>query len=172
MGLGMMAVMAATSVASSMSANAQAKSQFESQLTGIQNSLQKQYGQLAEQSKAADDSIALEMATARFEGLKATATTSNTLVERQISGNTAAKIYDQSLVNRTMAHNALAKKAQDSMISYGSAMGAKRDEAINAIYGANAQLSSNTKSTISMTSSAIGAGASGYFSGKSIGGIK
>ena len=67
-----------------------------------------------------------------------------------------------------MAHNALAKKAEDAMVSFGSAMEAKRDEAIQAIYGASAQLSANTKSSLSMVTSAIGAGFSGYVMGNTL----
>jgi hypothetical protein len=69
-----------------------------------------------------------------------------------------------------MAHNALAKKAEDAMVSFGSAMEAKRDEAIQAIYGAGAQLSANTKSTLAIATDATKAGASGYMMGSSLGG--
>ena len=166
-----MGVMAAASAAGNMSANAQAKDQYEKQVENIKLSLNKQWAQLQEQAGRENDNIAMEMATARFEGLKGTATTGNTLVDRELVGNTAARAYNQSLVNRTMAHNALAKKAEDAMISFGSAMEAKRDEAIQAIYNGSAQLSANTKSTMAITTDAIKAGASGYAMGGALGGV-
>lgn len=159
---------AASSLLGGLFGNAQAKDQYDAQVANIKTSLNKQWAQLQEQARRDGDNSAMEMATARFEGLKGTATTGNTLVDRELTGNTAARVYNQSLVNRTMAHNALAKKAEDAMISFGSAMEAKRDEAIQAIYGASAQLSSNTKSTLSIATSAIGAGASGYAMGTSL----
>ena len=166
-----MGVMAAASAAGNMSSNAQARGQYDRQIENIKTSLNKQWAQLQEQAGRESDNIAMEMATARFEGLKGTATTGNTLVDRELTGNTAARVYNQSLVNRTMAHNALAKKAEDAMVSFGSAMEAKRDEAIQAIYGASAQLSANTKSTLAIATDAIKAGASGYAMGSALGGV-
>lgn len=166
-----MGVMAAASAAGNMASNAQARGQYERQIENIKTSLNKQWAQLQEQARREGDNTAMEMATARFEGLKGTATTGNTLVDRELTGNTAARVYNQSLVNRTMAHNALAKKAEDAMVSFGSAMEAKRDEAIQAIYGASAQLSANTKSTLAIATDAIKAGASGYAMGGALGGM-
>lgn len=163
--------MAGASLLGGIFGNAQAKEQYEKQVENIKLSLNKQWAQLQEQARREGDNTAMEMATARFEGLKGTATTGNTLVDRELTGNTAARVYNQSLVNRTMAHNALAKKAEDAMVSFGSAMEAKRDEAIQAIYGASAQLSSNTKSTLSMITGAVGAGASGYIMGGALSGV-
>lgn len=160
-----MGVMAAASAAGNMASNAQARGQYERQIENIKTSLNKQWAHLQEQARREGDNTAMEMATARFEGLKGTATTGNTLVDRELTGNTAARVYNQSLVNRTMAHNALAKKAEDAMVSFGSAMEAKRDEAIQAIYGASAQLSANTKSTLAIATDAIKAGAQGYAMG-------
>lgn len=158
-------VMAGASLLGGLSGNAQARQQYETQIANIKTSLNKQWAQLQEQARREGDNTAMEMATARFEGLKGTATTGNTLVDRELTGNTAARVYNQSLVNRTMAHNALAKKAEDAMVSFGSAMEAKRDEAIQAIYGASAQLSANTKSTLAIATDAIKAGAQGYAMG-------
>lgn len=163
--------MATSSLLGGLVGNAQAKKQYEEQVKNIKLSLVKQWGQLQEQARQENDNAAMEMATARFEGLKATATTGSVLTERNLAGNTAARAFNQSLMNRTMAHNALAKKAEDAMVSFGSAMEAKRDEAIQAIYGASAQLSSNTKSTLSMITGAIGAGASGYVMGGAVSGV-
>lgn len=166
-----MGAMAAASAASGMAANAQSKAQYEKSVENIKLSLNKQWAQLQEQARREGDNAALEMATARFEGLKGTATTGNTLVDRELTGNTAARVYNQSLVNRTMAHNALAKKAEDAMVSFGSAMEAKRDDAIQAIYGASAQLSANTKSTLAIATDAVKAGASGYAMGGTLGSV-
>ena len=163
--------MAASSLLGGLFGNAQAKDQYEAQVANIKTSLNKQWAQLQEQARREGDNAALEMATARFEGLKGTATTGNTLVDRELTGNTAARVYNQSLVNRTMAHNALAKKAEDAMVSFGSAMEAKRDDAIQAIYGASAQLSANTKSTLAIATDAVKAGASGYAMGSSLGSV-
>ena len=169
--VGMAVVSVAGSVAGGVSQNKQASAQYEKQVENIKLSLNKQWAQLQEQAGRENDNIAMEMATARFEGLKGTATTGNTLVDRELTGNTAARVYNQSLVNRTMAHNALAKKAEDAMISFGSAMEAKRDEAIQAIYNGSAQLSANTKSTMAITTDAIKAGTSGYMMRSNFGGV-
>lgn len=163
--------MAGASLLGGIFGNAQAKEQYEKQVENIKLSLNKQWGQLQEQARQANDNAAMEMATARFEGLKATATTGSVLTERNLAGNTAARAFNQSLMNRTMAHNALAKKAEDAMVSFGSDMEAKRDEAIQAIYGASAQLSANTKSTLAIATNATMAGASGYMVGKALGGV-
>ena len=169
--VGMAVVGVAGSVAGGVAQNKQASAQHSKQVEAIKASLTKQYGQLQEQARQENDNAAMEMATARFEGLKATATTGSVLTERNIAGNTAARAFNQSLMNRTMAHNALAKKAEDAMVSFGSAMEAKRDEAIQAIYGAGAQLSANTKSTLAIATDATKAGASGYMIGSSLGGV-
>ena len=169
--VGMAVVSVAGSVAGGVAQNKQASAQHSKQVEAIKASLTKQYGQLQEQARQENDNAAMEMATARFEGLKATATTGSVLTERNLAGNTAARAFNQSLINRTMAHNALAKKAEDAMVSFGSAMEAKRDDAIQAIYGASAQLSANTKSTLAITTDATKAGASGYVMGSSLGGV-
>ena len=169
--VGMAVVGVAGSVAGGVAQNKQASAQHSKQVEAIKASLTKQYGQLQEQARQENDNAAMEMATARFEGLKATATTGSVLTERNIAGNTAARAFNQSLMNRTMAHNALAKKAEDAMVSFGSAMEAKRDEAIQAVYGAGAQLSANTKSTLAIATDATKAGASGYMMGSSLGGV-
>ena len=161
--------MAGASLLGGIFGNAQAKAQYDRQVEAIKQSLTKQYGQLQEQARAENENVAMEMATARFEGLKATATTGTVLTERNLAGNTAARAFNQSLINKTMAHNALAKKAEDAMVSFGSAMEAKRDEAIQAIYGASAQLSSNTKSTLSIATSVAQAGFSWYMVGTALG---
>ena len=169
--VGMAVVSAGASIAGNASANASAKKQHNKQVENIKLSLNKQWGQLQEQARQENDNAAMEMATARFEGLKATATTGSVMTERNLAGNTAARAFNQSLMNRTMAHNALAKKAEDAMVSFGSAMEAKRDEAIQAIYGAGAQLSANTKSTLAIATDATKAGVSGYMMGSNFGGV-
>jgi len=118
--------------------------------------------QLQEQAKSADEAIRLEMTSQQFDALKNTALTSNTIVERNVAGNTATRIYEQSFINKTMAHNVLAKKAEDTAVSYGVEMENKQREANNAIYAGQAQAMSNTVSTTSMISSSINASIKGY----------
>lgn len=160
-----MGVMAGMSLIGSASQNRQAGAQFVQNAENVTRDFNIAISQIQDQAKAQNDAIRLEMANLRFEGLKGTAVTSNAIVEREIAGNTAKRAYEQSIMNKTMAHNVLAKKAEDAMLSFGVEMENKRQEANNAIYSAQATAMANTKSGISMVSSAIGAGMSGYSMG-------
>lgn len=158
-------IMAGLSILGGIGQNAQVSKAFVQNAENIKKSFAVQVGQLEEQARSQNDAIALERASQRFAGLQDTAVTSNVLVEREIAGNTARKLYQQSNINKMMAHNVLAKKAEDAMTSFGVEMENARAQANQAIYAGHAQAMANTKSGVSMLSSAIGAGMQGYSMG-------
>jgi len=166
---GMAAVGAATSIAGSSASNKANAKSFVENTSMIKESLGKQWAQLEEQAREANDNVALEMSANRFNGLKLTATTTNILAEKEIAGNTAARIYNQSNMVKMMSHNALAKKAEDTMKSFGMEYQNATDKANQAIYGAGATAQQQNIGTMQMLSSAVKAGAQGYAMGSSMG---
>lgn len=127
-----------------------------------------QIAQIGQMMKDANENVTLEMTSNRWNSLKTTASTSNMLAEKEIAGNTAARIYNQSKLNAMFSHNALQKKAEDTMASFGYKMDNVKQEANNAIYAAAAQAKKNYISPLSMGASAISAGVSGYAMGGGI----
>ena len=160
--------MALMSVLGGISQNQAAARAFEMNAEQTTDSYNKQIAQLQEQAKAYDDSVRLEMTKARFNGLQDTAVTSNIVVEKNISGNTAQKLYDQSKINQLMTHNVLAKKAEDNAVNFGVEMENARDRANQAIYSGQAQAMQNSVSTLGMVSNGISAGVAGYSLGSSV----
>ena len=140
-------------------ANAEA---FVNNTNQIKKDYEYQIAQIWQMMKDANENVALEMTANRWKSLKTTASTSNMLAEKEVAGNTAARIYNQSKLNAMFSHNALQKKAEDTMASYGYKMENVKQEANNAIYAAAAQAKKSTISPLSMTSSAVSAGVSGY----------
>lgn len=151
------AAMAAMSIASNIMGNKQAAERLENNVNNIKEGLNQQWGKLQDQYNEANDNIALEMTTARFNGLKLSGSTTNQLVNRNIAGNTAVKQYNSSMLNRMFAQNALQKKAEDTWKSYGVEMDNARISANNAIYSAANQASQQMKSPLSIATSAVGA---------------
>lgn len=130
-----------------------------------------QIKQLERQMNEANDNIALEMSSKRWDFLKTSATTTNQLVERNVAGNTAVKAYNQSVITSMFAHNALTKKAEDTMASFGYEMDNSRVNANNALYSYAAQAKKNTISPLGMATSAVAAGIQGYTMGSGAAGL-
>ena len=158
------------SLAGSASQNKAAGKAFTQNTVNVKKSLDTQFGQLEEQMQSSNDSVRLEMAAQRFAGLADSATTSNVIVERNISGNLATKAYEQSHMNQMMAHNVLAKKAEDNMVAFGVEMENAQANANSAIYAGQATAASNSVSSTAAITGAIGAGIQGYSMGKSFSG--
>lgn len=169
---GMTAVSIAGSVASSSASNKSNAAAFEANAEQVYKDYDYQIKQLQDQASTANDNIALEMTSARWNFLKQGASTTNQLVERNIAGNSATKAYNQSSLNAMFAHNALAKKAEDTMKSFGIEMDNTRQNANNAIYSAAAMAKKQNISTLGMATSAVQAGMSGYAMGSSFGATK
>lgn len=161
--------MSALSIGSSLLSNASNAKAFEANAEQVYKDYDYQIKQLQDQASTANDNIALEMTSARWNFLKQGASTTNQLVERNIAGNSATKAYNQSSLNAMFAHNALAKKAEDTMKSFGIEFDNTRQNANNAIYSVAAMAKKQNISTLGMTTSAVQAGMSGYAMG-SIGG--
>lgn len=161
-------VMGGLSLLGSAEQNAQAKEIYKQQVKSITESLQKQYGQLTQQAKEEDRNVALEMASQRFQGLVIVGNTASAMTERAITGNLAGRLMNNVDFKLTMKQNGLKKAAEDSMASFGSAMDNKRDEAKQAMYGASAQLTQNSVSTLGAVTGAVGAGIGGYMMGTSV----
>lgn len=149
--------LAGMSILGGILGNQQTAKQLESNVNNIKEGLNQQWGKLQEQYNEANDNIALEMTTARFNGLKLSGSTTNQLVNRNIAGNTAVKQYNSSMLNKMFAQNALQKKAEDTWKSYGIEMDNARISANNAIYSAANQASQQMKSPLSIATSAVGA---------------
>ncbi len=154
---------AALSALSIGSANKANNEQLVNNVEAIKGSLNKQIGQLQEQSASQQAEIGQKMTQVRYKGLKLTASTTNKIAESGISGNTASRLYNQSQITKLMAHNALAKEAEDASVSFGVEMENKKDAANNAIKQAGKQAAANYQDPV------MGM-LSGAMSGASIGG--
>lgn len=165
---GMAAVGVATSIAGTTSQNQKTGKALTSTVNNLNADYTKQIGQLQEQYNSANEDIALEMTTARYNGLKLTGSTTNTIAEKEIAGNTASKAYYQSQLSATFAHNALEKKAEDTWKSFGVSMDNVKTNVNNAIYSAAGKAQSANISTLQAGSAAINAGVSGYKMGSGL----
>ena len=82
-------VMAGMSVLSGIAGNRDTTKQLKSNVEQIKKDYDKQVGQIQEQFNSVNENIALEMTTNRYNGLKLSGSTTNSLVNREIAGNTA-----------------------------------------------------------------------------------
>ncbi len=162
--------LAALSIGSSIMGNKSNADAFLANTKQVYNDYNYQIKQLQRQASEANDNIALEMSAKRWDALKTSASTTNTIVEKNIAGNTAARAYNSSALASMFAHNTLAKKAEDTMASFGYEMDNTRVNANNALYGYAAQAKKNTISTLQVGSSALQAGVSGYTMGAGLAG--
>lgn len=163
--------LAALSIGSSIMGNKSNAAAFVANSEQVYKDYDYQIKQLQDQASTANDNIALEMTSARWNFLKQGASTTNQLVERNIAGNSATKAYNQSALNAMFAHNALAKKAEDTMKSFGIEMDNTRQNANNAIYSASAMAKKQSISTLQAGTSAVQAGMSGYAMGSAFGSL-
>ena len=97
-------------------ANAQARAQQ------LYKNFNIQIGQLQEASNEVNKQIGLELTNTRLEGLKLSATTSNNIVEQNISGNTAERIVQQTELDELMYSNQIKQKAEANMVEIGTKM--------------------------------------------------
>lgn len=160
--------MAAASAAGSAASNKANAAAFVANADQVKKDYEYQIQQIQQAAADANTNISLEMAANRWNSLKTAASTTNMLAEKEIAGNTAAKIYNQSKLSAMFAHNSLQKKAEDTMASFGYKMENTQQEANNAIYSAGAVAKKNNISSISMVSSTISAGMSGYTLGRGL----
>lgn len=161
--------LAALSIGSSIMGNKSNADAFLANTKQVYKDYDYQIKQLQRQMNQANDNIALEMSAKRWDALKLGASTTNTIVEKNIAGNTAARAYNSSALASMFAHNTLAKKAEDTMASFGYEMDNTRVNANNALYGYAAQAKKNSISTLQAGTSAVQAGVSGYTMGSGIG---
>lgn len=163
-----MGVMAAASVAGSAASNKANAAAFVANADQVKKDYEYQIKQIQQAASDANTNISLEMAANRWNSLKTAASTTNMLAEKEIVGNTAARVYNQSKLSAMFAHNSLQKKAEDTMASFGYKMENTQQEANNAIYSAGAMAKKNTISTTGMITSAVSAGMSGYSLGEGL----
>ena len=173
--------LAALSIGSSILGNKSNGEALKTNVEQLHKDYTKQIGQLQEQFNSANVDIALEMTTTRYNGLKLTGSTSNTIAEKNIAGNTASKAYYQSSLSAMFAHNALEKKAEDTWKSFGVNMDNVKSNVNNAIYSATNKAQTAHISTLQAGTSAVqsslvgynmGSGLSSFMnSGKSVGGV-
>lgn len=160
-----MGAMAAMSIAGGIAGNKANAAAFKANAEQVYKDYDYQIAQIEQMMKDSNENISLEMTANRWNSLKTTASTSNMLAEKEIAGNTAARIYNQSKLNAMFSHNALQKKAEDTMASFGYKMDNVKQEANNAIYSATSMAKKNYQSPLAMGASAVSAGASGYAMG-------
>lgn len=165
---GMAAVGVVTSVASSSAQNKKTGANLTNTVSQLNKDYTKQIGQIQEQFNSANEDIALEMTSARYNGLKLSGSTSNMIAEKNIAGNTAAKAYYQSSLSAMFAHNALEKKAEDTWKSFGVQMDNVKSNVNNAIYSATGKAQSANISTLQASTSAVQAGMTGYTMGSGL----
>ena len=165
-------VMAGMSVLSGITGNRDTVKQLKSNVEQIKKDYDKQVGQIQEQFNSANENIALEMTTNRYNGLKLSGSTTNSLVNREIAGNTALKQYNQSAITSMFAHNALQKKAEDTWKSFGVELDNTKQQANNAIYSVANQARANMKSGLQIATSAAQAGMAGYAMGSMFSGTE
>ena len=163
--------LAALSIGSSIMGNKSNADAFLANTKQVYKDYDYQIKQLQRQMGEANDNIALEMSAKRWDALKLGASTTNTIVEKNIAGNTAARAYNSSALASMFAHNTLAKKAEDTMASFGYEMDNTRVNANNALYGYAAQAKKSQISTLGMVTSAAQAGMSGYAMASGLAGL-
>ncbi len=168
-------LMAAGMAALQMSGNAEQNKKtgeaFVKNTETVKASYQKQLAQLQEQAESVQKDFALEQTKLRYKGMAHEASTSNKIVEQNISGATAARVYNQSSIDEMMAHNALAKAAEENAVNFGVEMENKRDAANQAIRNGQAIAAKNTISPMQGLSSTASAAMSGYSMGSALGGM-
>lgn len=165
---GMAAVGVASSIASTSSQNSKTGKALSSSVNQLHSDYTKQIGQIQEQFNSTNEDIALEMTTARYNGLKLSGSTTNAITEKNIAGNTAAKAYYQSQLSSMFAHNALEKKAEDNWKNFGVQMDNVKANVNNAIYSATGKAQSANISTLQAGTSALQAGMAGYSMGSGL----
>jgi|ETNvirenome_6_30_1030629.scaffolds.fasta_scaffold00622_9 hypothetical protein len=148
-------------------ANAKA---FVNNVYRIKTSFEKQVAQVQEQAESVQDEIRLEQSKVRYKALEESATSSNRIVEQNIAGATASRLYDQVAIKSTQANNALAKAAEDKLVEFGVLTENLRDRANQSIINAGIQADMNHVGFLEGVASVAGAGASGAQLGSVIGG--
>ena len=160
--------MAGLSIASSIAGNSQAKANAEAQAKFIVRDFKVQQNNLTNTANELNRQIGMELTQVQLDGMKAQATTSNVLVEKEISGATAARIYNNVDMQESQISNQIKQKAESNMLDIQNQLTSSRyryesNNMQNAI-----NLSNNTQSGFEVASSAAQAGVSGYSIGSKL----
>jgi hypothetical protein len=139
-------------------ANAEA---FVNNVYQIKKSFDKQVGQVQEQAQSLQDDIRLEQTKVRYKALEESATSSNRIVEQNIAGATASRIFNQVSIKSTQASNALTKAAEDKLVEFGVLTENLRDKANQSIINAGIQADMNHVGFLEGVASIAGAAATG-----------
>ena len=161
--------MAALSVAGSIESNKVAKANGAATAASLLQNFNVTKNSIQEQGKELNRQAGMELTQARLEGLKAEATTSNVVVEREVAGNTVARLMNNVDMQTELLSDQIKQKAESNMKDIQSKLTeAKYSYEAGAMQNA-IETSNNTQSTLSMVSGAVGAGMQGYAMGSSIG---
>ena len=164
--------MATISVVSSIEGNKQAKANAESTAKQLLTSLKVGNENIKNTARELNKQASVELTQVSLEGMKNQATTSNVIVEKEIAGAVATRLYENSDMKELLLSNQIKQKAESNMANI-------QTEFMNAKYGYEAgmmqnaiNMNNNTKSTLEIIAGGASAGASGYMLGSAIASAK
>ena len=163
-----MGAMGAMSIASSSAQNAQASANAQATASQLLQQLNIANNNISETAKELNKQTGIQLTQAQLEGMKNQATTSNILVEKEVAGATAERIYENSDMQELLLSNQIKQKAEANMLKIQQDyMSAKYQYESGSMSNA-INLSNNTQSSVEMVAGAVSAGAQGYMLGSSI----
>jgi hypothetical protein len=166
----MMGAMAAMSIAQSNEQNKQASNNAQATAKQLLTQLNVTNSNISNTARELNKQTGIELTQIQLEGLKNQATTSNIIVEKEVSGAVAERLYENSDMKELLMSNQVKQKAEANMVKiqedYMSAMYQYQQGTLqNEITRRN-----NTKSRLSIIAGAVSAGAQGYAMGSAFAG--
>ena len=164
------AVSVGSSLIASSEANKQAKSNAAATGASLLQNFKVTKNSIIQQANELNNQIGMELTQAQLESLKAEATTSNVVVERNVVGNTAARLQDNVEMQSTLYSNQIKQKAEANMVDIQNKLTESKYQYEAGMMQNAIQLSNATTSTTGMITGAVSAGMSGYSMGSKLGG--
>ena len=153
--------MAGMSILSSVESNKQAEANARSRAAFLLQNFKVQENNIVETGKELNRQIGMELTNVRFEGLKAQASTSNAIVEKEIAGATAARLYNDSGIKETMISNQLKQKSESNLSDLYSNLMTNKLSYESGMMDSTTQFYNQLQSPLEITSKAVSAGLSG-----------
>ena len=164
------AVSVGSSLIASSEANKQAKSNAAATGASLLQNFKVTKNSIIQQANELNNQIGMELTQAQLEGLKAEATTSNVVVERNVVGNTAARLQDNIDMQSNLYSNQIKQKAEANMVDIQNKLTESKYQYEAGMMQNAIQLSNATTSTTGMITGAVSAGMQGYSMGSKLGG--
>jgi len=165
---GMAAVSTVASIESSKASNKQTKANAESSAKFLLQNFNVTKNNLQLTADELNKQVGMELTQLKFDALKVQATTSNTIVEKNIAGATAARLYDASDIKEVQFSNQLKQKAESNMVDIQNKLMTAKYNYESGTMNNAVNMMNNTQSTIQIGAGAIGAGVQGYTLGKGL----